>query len=154
MFITHRKGLAYDGKNPTYLYGYGGFNIPLTLSFSVSDLVFMELGGIIAYANLCGGGEYGEEWHKAGTRLTKQNVFDDFIACAQHLIDSGVTSPAKLAIQGGSNGGLLMGAVSDQIVVLGQSFLYRLFLDLELELVFDHQLQDQKPSEVLDQMEV
>ncbi len=110
MFITHRKGLAYDGKNPTYLYGYGGFNIPLTPSFSVSDLVFMELGGIIAYANLRGGGEYGEEWHKAGTRLTKQNVFDDFIAAAQWLIKNKYTSTPKLAISGGSNGGLLVGA--------------------------------------------
>ena len=97
MFVTHRKGVTYNGKNPTYLYGYGGFNIPLTPSFSVSDLVFMELGGIIAYANLRGGGEYGEEWHKAGTRLTKQNVFDDFIAAAQFLIKNKYTSTPKLA---------------------------------------------------------
>ena len=110
MFITHRKGLVYNGKNPAYLYGYGGFNIPITPGFNVTDLVFMEMGGIIAYANLRGGGEYGEDWHKAGTRLKKQTVFDDFISAAEWLIKNKYTSTPKLAIAGGSNGGLLIGA--------------------------------------------
>jgi prolyl oligopeptidase len=110
LFITHKKGLKQDGSNPTYLYGYGGFNVSLTPSFSPSNLVWMELGGIYAVPNLRGGGEYGEEWHQAGMKLKKQNVFDDFIAAAEWLIEQGYTSPQKLAIAGGSNGGLLVGA--------------------------------------------
>jgi prolyl oligopeptidase len=114
MFITHKKGLKLDGNNPTYLYGYGGFNVSLTPSFSVSNLVWMEMGGVYALPNLRGGGEYGEEWHQAGTKLNKQKVFDDFIAAAEWLITNGYTSPAKLAIGGGSNGGLLVGACMTQ----------------------------------------
>ncbi|HEY9762430.1 MAG TPA: prolyl oligopeptidase family serine peptidase [Trichocoleus sp.] len=114
MFITHKKGLSLDGSNPTLLYGYGGFSISLTPSFSVSNLVWMEMGGIYAVPNLRGGGEYGEEWHLAGTKLDKQNVFDDFIAAAEWLIEHQYTSPAKLAISGGSNGGLLVGACMTQ----------------------------------------
>jgi prolyl oligopeptidase len=114
MFITHKKGLKLDGSNPTYLYAYGGFNVSLTPAFSVSNLVWMEMGGVFAQPNLRGGGEYGEEWHQAGTKLKKQNVFDDFIAAAEWLIANKYTSPAKLAIGGGSNGGLLVGAVMTQ----------------------------------------
>ncbi|MCK4677129.1 MAG: S9 family peptidase [Bacteroidales bacterium] len=110
MFLVHHKDLKLNGKNPTYLYGYGGFNISLTPYFSVSRLIFLENGGLFALANLRGGGEYGEEWHKAGIKLQKQNVFDDFIAAAEYLIDQGYTNPDKLAIAGGSNGGLLVGA--------------------------------------------
>ena len=114
MFITHRKGLKLDGNNPTYLYGYGGFNISLSPAFSVGNLVWMEMGGVYAQPNLRGGGEYGEEWHQAGMKLKKQNVFDDFIAAAQWLIDNKYTSTPKLAIGGGSNGGLLVGAALNQ----------------------------------------
>jgi len=114
MFLAHRKGLKRDGSNPTLLYGYGGFSIPLTPAFSVARLAWMEMGGVFAMPNLRGGGEYGEEWHKAGTRLQKQNVFDDFIAAAEWLIANKYTSPQKLAIQGGSNGGLLVGACLTQ----------------------------------------
>lgn len=114
MFLTHRKGLTQSGQNPTYLYGYGGFNIPIVPGFSVADLVWMEHGGVIAYANLRGGGEYGEEWHRAGTKLRKQNVFNDFISAAEWLIQNKYTSTPKLSIAGGSNGGLLVGACITQ----------------------------------------
>jgi len=114
MFITHKKGLTLNGNNPTYLYAYGGFNISLTPSFSPANLVWMELGGVYALANLRGGGEYGEDWHQAGMKLNKQNVFDDFIAAAEWLIDNKYTQPQKLAIGGGSNGGLLVGACMTQ----------------------------------------
>ncbi len=114
MFITHKKGLQLDGNNPTLLYGYGGFSVSLTPYFSVSNLVWMEMGGVYAVPNLRGGGEYGEEWHQAGTKLNKQNVFDDFIAAAEWLIDRQYTKPEKLAISGGSNGGLLVGACMTQ----------------------------------------
>lgn len=114
MFITYKKGIKLDGNNPTYLYGYGGFNISLSPSFSVSLLVWMEMGGVYAMANIRGGGEYGEEWHQEGMKLNKQNVFDDFIAAAEWLINNNYTKPAKLAIGGGSNGGLLVGACMTQ----------------------------------------
>ncbi|NEP32988.1 MULTISPECIES: prolyl oligopeptidase family serine peptidase [unclassified Moorena] len=114
MFITHKKGLQLDSNNPTYLYGYGGFNISITPNFSISNLVWMEMGGVYAVANLRGGGEYGEDWHQSGTKLNKQNVFDDFIAAAEWLIGAQYTSPQKLAIAGGSNGGLLVGACMTQ----------------------------------------
>jgi len=114
MFITYKKGLTLDGSNPTYLYGYGGFNISLTPSFSVAMLVWLEMGGVYAVPNLRGGGEYGEEWHQGGMHEKKQNVFDDFIAAAEYLTAQRYTSPAKLAIAGGSNGGLLVGAVITQ----------------------------------------
>lgn len=114
MIITHKKGLALDGNNPTLLYGYGGFNVNLTPGFSVSNAVFLEQGGVYAVPNLRGGGEYGEKWHKAGTLQQKQNVFDDFIAAAEYLIAEGYTRSQKLAIHGGSNGGLLVGATMTQ----------------------------------------
>src|SRR5437667_380839 len=114
MFITHRKGLTLDGSNPTYLRGYGGINESETPAFAVSVVVWLELGGVYAVPNLRGGGEYGEEWHQAGMHEKKQNVFDDFIAAAEYLIGERYTSPAKLAIAGGSNGGLLVGAVMTQ----------------------------------------
>ena len=114
MFITHKRGLKLDGQNPTYLYGYGGFDISLTPSFSVANLVWMEMGGVYAMANLRGGSEYGEEWHQAGMKAKKQNVFNDFIAAAEWLIANHFTSTPKLAIGGGSNGGLLVGACMTQ----------------------------------------
>ena len=114
MIITHKKGIEFNGKNPTILYGYGGFNISLNPSFSVTRAVWMEQGGIYAVPNLRGGGEYGKEWHKAGTQLQKQNVFDDFIAAAEFLIENNYTSSDYLAISGGSNGGLLVGATMTQ----------------------------------------
>jgi len=114
MFIVHKKGLVLDGRNPTILYGYGGFNVSLNPYFSASRVAWMEQGGVFAMANLRGGGEYGEAWHEAGMRLNKQNVFDDCIAAAEYLINERITSPDRLALQGGSNGGLLVGAVLNQ----------------------------------------
>ncbi len=114
MFITYKKGLKLDGSNPTLLYAYGGFNVSLTPFFSVSNAVWLEMGGVYAIANLRGGGEYGQAWHEAGMKLKKQNVFDDFIAAAEWLIAEKYTSSPKLAIEGGSNGGLLVGAVMTQ----------------------------------------
>ncbi len=114
MIITHKKGLKLDGKNPTMLYGYGGFNISLTPNFSIANAVWLENGGVYAVANLRGGGEYGKTWHDAGTKMKKQNVFDDFIAAAEYLIAQKYTSSDYLAIKGGSNGGLLVGAVMTQ----------------------------------------
>lgn len=114
MFITHKKGLQMNGKNPTYLYAYGGFNVSLRPSFSTTRIVWLENGGIYAQPNLRGGGEYGEKWHKAGTKMNKQNVFDDFIAAGEYLIKEGYTSSDYLAIAGGSNGGLLVGATMTQ----------------------------------------
>ncbi len=114
MIITYKKGIELNGKNPTILYGYGGFNISLTPSFSIANAVWMEQGGVYAVPNLRGGGEYGKEWHDAGTKMKKQNVFDDFIAAAQYLIDNNYTSSDYLAVRGGSNGGLLVGATMTQ----------------------------------------
>lgn len=114
MFIVHKKGLKLDGTNPTILHGYGGFNISQTPGFSVSRIVWMDMGGVFVEVNLRGGGEYGKAWHEAGTKLKKQNVFDDFIGAGEWLIANKYTSPKKLAIQGGSNGGLLVGAVLNQ----------------------------------------
>ena len=114
MFLTHRKELKLDGNNPTYLYAYGGFNNKLTPSFSSSRIAWLEQGGVYAVANLRGGGEYGERWHQAGTKLNKQNVFDDFIAAGEYLVAQKYTSPNRLAIAGGSNGGLLVGATMTQ----------------------------------------
>jgi len=114
MFLTYKKGIKKDGTNPTLLYGYGGFNISLTPTFATTRFLFLEKGGVLAIANLRGGGEYGEDWHRAGMLDKKQNTFDDFIAAAEWLIASKITTRAKLAIQGGSNGGLLVGAVTTQ----------------------------------------
>jgi len=114
LFVTHRKGLKREGKTPTLLYGYGGFNISQTPGFSPANLAWLELGGIYAVASLRGGGEYGREWHDAGRLERKQNVFDDFIAAGEYLVREGYTTPAKLAVMGGSNGGLLVGAVVNQ----------------------------------------
>ncbi len=114
MILTYKKGMVLNGKNPTILYGYGGFNISLTPSFNIANAVWMEQGGIYAVANLRGGGEYGKKWHVAGTKMQKQNVFDDFIAAAEYLINTKYTSSDYLAIRGGSNGGLLVGATMTQ----------------------------------------
>ncbi|MEN8766476.1 MAG: prolyl oligopeptidase family serine peptidase, partial [Polaribacter sp.] len=114
MIITHKKGVELNGKNPTILYGYGGFNISLTPSFSIANAVWMEQGGVYAVPSLRGGGEYGKKWHNAGTQMQKQNVFDDFIAAAEYLIEKKYTASAYLAIRGGSNGGLLVGATMTQ----------------------------------------
>ena len=114
MFIVHKKGIKLDGTNATLLYGYGGFDISLTPNFSIGRAIWLEMGGVYALANLRGGGEYGADWHLAGTKLRKQNVFDDFIACAEWLQKEQYTSPKKLAIMGGSNGGLLVGACMTQ----------------------------------------
>lgn len=114
MFVTYKKGLEKNGKNPVFLYGYGGFNISLNPGFSAMRIPFIQNGGIYVVANLRGGGEFGETWHQAGTKLNKQNVFDDFISAAEYLIKEGYTSPEYIAINGGSNGGLLVGAVVNQ----------------------------------------
>ncbi len=114
MFIVHKKGMKLDGTNPTMLYAYGGFNVSLTPNFSAMRVAWLEQGGIWAQPNLRGGGEYGEKWHEAGTKMQKQNVFDDFIAAAEYLIKEKYTSPDYLAIYGGSNGGLLVGATMTQ----------------------------------------
>jgi prolyl oligopeptidase len=114
MIITYKKGMELNGKNPTILYGYGGFNISLTPSFSITNAIWMEQGGVYAVPNLRGGGEYGKKWHDAGTKMQKQNVFDDFIAAAEYLIKEKYTSSDHLAIKGGSNGGLLVGATMTQ----------------------------------------
>jgi len=114
MFLVHRRGLPRNGRRPTILYGYGGFNISLTPAYNPATRVWLERDGIYAVANLRGGGEYGEEWHEAGMRERKQNVFDDFVAAAQSLVEGGWTRPDKLAVQGGSNGGLLVGAILTQ----------------------------------------
>ena len=114
LFLTYRHDLARNGANPTLLYAYGGFGISLTPAFSPTNIAWLERGGIYAQACLRGGGEYGEEWHRAGTKLQKQNVFNDFAACAEFLVREGYTSREKLAIQGGSNGGLLVGAMLTQ----------------------------------------
>ena len=114
MFIVHKKGLELNGENPVWLYGYGGFNISLLPRFDVRRLVWLENGGVFAVANLRGGGEYGEIWHRSGTKMQKQNVFDDFIYAANYLISNKYTNSEKLVVQGGSNGGLLIGAVVNQ----------------------------------------
>jgi len=114
MFITHKKGIVLNGHNPALLYGYGGFNVNKTPEFSIKNMIWLEKGGVYAVANLRGGGEYGKEWHESGTKLQKQNVFDDFIAAAEFLIVNKYTSQGTLAIEGGSNGGLLVGAVANQ----------------------------------------
>jgi prolyl oligopeptidase len=114
MFVVHRDGIELDGSHPTLLTAYGGFNISITPNYSTSRTVWLEMGGILAIPNLRGGGEYGEAWHQAGTKLEKQNVFDDFIAAAEWLIANGYTSPERLGILGGSNGVLLVGALMTQ----------------------------------------
>ena len=114
MFVVHKKGLVLDGRRPTLLSGYGGFNVNITPTFSASRIYWLEQGGVYALANLRGGGEYGEAWHQAGMLEKKQNVFDDFLAAAEWLVESGYTSRDRLAVQGGSNGGLLVGAVLTQ----------------------------------------
>jgi prolyl oligopeptidase len=114
MIITYKKGVVMNGKNPTLLYAYGGFGISLTPAFSTSNIILLDQGGIYAVPNIRGGGEYGEDWHLAGTKMKKQNVFDDFIAAAEYLVKNNYTSKEYLAIAGGSNGGLLVGAVMSQ----------------------------------------
>jgi prolyl oligopeptidase len=131
MFLLHKKGLKPNGKTPTLLYGYGGFNVSLTPSFSPAAAAWVEQGGLYAVANLRGGGEFGEAWHKAGMLDKKQNVFDDFIAAAEWLIKNKYTNPSRLAIRGGSNGGLLVGAALTQRPELYQAVLCE-FPDLDM----------------------
>src|SRR5262249_56097995 len=131
MFLVHRKRLKPDGQTPTILYGYGGFNVSLTPNFNTSAAWWVEQGGIYAVANLRGGGEFGEAWHKAGMLDKKQNVFDDFVAAAEWLIKNKYTNPSRLAIRGGSNGGLLVGAVLTQRPELYQAVLCE-FPDLDM----------------------
>jgi len=114
MFLAHKKGIKLDGQNPTMLYGYGGFNIPMVPTYAPAIIGWMELGGVYAMAVMRGGGEYGEEWHRGGMLDKKQNVFDDFIAAAEFLIQDKITTPKRIGISGGSNGGLLVGAVMTQ----------------------------------------
>jgi prolyl oligopeptidase len=114
MFITHKKGLELNGKNPCFVFGYGGFNISYTPEFRIDRALFLEAGGVYCVPNLRGGGEYGEDWHMSGTKCKKQNVFDDFIAACDYLVENKYTSHEKLAIHGRSNGGLLIGAVMTQ----------------------------------------
>jgi prolyl oligopeptidase len=128
MSILRKKGLQLDGQNPTLLTGYGGYGISLTPGFSALRRIWFDAGGVYAVANIRGGGEYGEDWHKAGNLTHKQNVFDDFIACAEHLIQRGYTSPPKLAVMGGSNGGLLMGAFLTQRPDLARAVVSRVGL--------------------------
>ena len=147
MFIVHRANLPLDGNLPTLLYGYGGFNVSLTPRFSTLPALWLEYGGVYALANIRGGGEFGEAWHRAGMLENKQNVFDDFIAAAEHLVDSGITHPGRLAIQGGSNGGLLMGAVLTQRPDLFRAVLCQ-FPDLDM--VRYHQFEHHNPPALLE----
>jgi prolyl oligopeptidase len=147
MFLVHRRGLKPDGNRPTLLYGYGGFNVSLTPAFSSTAALWVEQDGVYAVANLRGGGEFGEEWHRAGMLAKKQNVFDDFIAAAEWLIKNGYTNPARLAIQGGSNGGLLVGAALTQRPELFRAVLCE-FPDLDM--VGYHRFEYKNPPALLE----
>lgn len=130
VFVLSKRDLPLDGSHPTLLYGYGGFNISITPTFSVGRIVLMlNLGVVICIANIRGGGEYGEMWHKAGSLENKQNCFDDFISAAEYLVSAGYTLPKRLCIEGGSNGGLLVGACINQVIVLVFSFCFFFFLN-------------------------